>query len=416
KKKKKIYIYIYIYIYICIFKHIRKPMCLLCQASLGQFKSSNFQQHFNTNHGWINNNFPIGSEVHAFKVKTLKSEFEKQVQAFSKFAKESENVTLASYQVAWNIAHAKKPYSEGDFVKTCLTDVAAILCPDNNSLQKQISDLSSDTELQLHSDIQTCAYLSIAIDESCDIQDKPQLAVFVCTVSDDCKIKELLDVVAVKERTCGVDINQALMLVIEKAKLPLQKLTAIATDGAPAMLGAVSGLVGLCKADKSFSKFWTFHCIVHREQLVSKHLNTENVMSTVLEIANYFRMHALNHRQFKSLLAELNEKELPGDLALRYVVHWLSRGKIISHFFELLNPMRMLLKEKGKLHPKLTDPQWVLDLAFLADMLSHLDRLNLDLQGKMKMLPEFTQSVFAFINKLKLFRAQMEKAYQESVS
>uniref|UniRef100_H3AFK5 Uncharacterized protein n=1 Tax=Latimeria chalumnae TaxID=7897 RepID=H3AFK5_LATCH len=322
--------------------------------------------HFNTNHGRINNDFPIGSEVCAFKVKILKSQFVKQTQAFSKFAKESENVTLALYQVAWNIDRAKKSYSEGDFMKTCLTDVAAILCPENSSLQKQISeiqlsrhtierrisDLSSDVELQLHSAIQTCACLNIAINESCAIQDKPQLPVFACIVSDDCKIKEeLLDIVALKGRTRGVDIKQALMSVLEEAKLPLQKLTAIATDRVPAMLGSVSGLVwDFVKLRKAFLNF-----------------------------------------------AEVNDKELPGDLALHCAVCWLSRGKVINRFFELLNP------------PELTDSQWVLDLAFLADILSHLDKLNLDLQGKVKMLLELTQSMFAFINKLKLFRDQMEK-------
>uniref|UniRef100_H3B7Z8 DUF4371 domain-containing protein n=1 Tax=Latimeria chalumnae TaxID=7897 RepID=H3B7Z8_LATCH len=159
------------------------------------------------------------------------------------------------------------------------------------------------------------------------------LTVFVCTVSDDCKIKEeLLNIVTLKDRTCGVDIKQALMSVIEKAKLPLQKLTAIATDGASAMLGSVSGLVGLCKTDKRFPEFWTFHCVVHQEQLVSKHLNMENVMTLVLEIVNYIQTHTLNHRQFKSLLAELNNKELPRDLTLHCAVHWLSRGKVINCF------------------------------------------------------------------------------------
>jgi len=42
-----------------------------------------------------------------------------------------------------------------------------------------------------------------------------------------------------------------------------------------------------------------------------------------------------------------------------------------------------------------------MDLAFLVDMLSHLDKLNLDLQEKLKMLPDLVQSMFAFSNKLK---------------
>ena len=50
-----------------------------------------------------------------------------------------------------------------------------------------------------------------------------------------------------------------------------------------------------------------------------------------------------------------------------------------------------------------------MDLGCLVDILCHLDRLNLTLQGKFKMLLDLVQSVFAFINKLKVFKAHFEK-------
>ena len=50
-----------------------------------------------------------------------------------------------------------------------------------------------------------------------------------------------------------------------------------------------------------------------------------------------------------------------------------------------------------------------MDLAFLVNMLYHWNRLNLNLQGKLKMLPDLVQSVFAFINKLKLFKTHIQK-------
>ncbi|KAK9543263.1 hypothetical protein VZT92_001054 [Zoarces viviparus] len=79
-----------------------------------------------------------------------------------------------------------------------------------------------------------------------------------------------------------------MMAAFAKANLPIPKLTAIATDGAPAMIGSVNGLVGLCKADQTFPEFWNFHYIIHREQLVSKSLNLY-VMKPVMEIVNYIR-------------------------------------------------------------------------------------------------------------------------------
>lgn len=400
-----------------------KPFCLICQESLAHFKASNLQRHFSSVHPNIDQEFPKGTELRKHRLVTLKSQAKKQMQCFQKFTKQSETVTLASYQLAWNIAQAKKPYNEGDFIKKCLIEAVEILSPEDDKLKKSISDvqLSRHTverrisdinraiESQLHSDLQACEYFSVALDESCDIQDKPQLAIFARSVSNECMIKEeLLDIVPLKDRTRGIDVKETMMAAFAKANLPIAKLTAIATDGAPAMIGSVNGLVGLCKTDQTFPDFWNFHCIIHREQLVSKSLNLDKVMKPVMEIVNYIRTHALNHRQFRNLIAELDQG-LPGDLPLHCTVRWLSKGKVLSCFFELLDAVKLFMEEKGKDYPELSDLEWIMDLAFLVDMLCHLDRLNLTLQGKLKMLPDLVQCVFAFINKLKLFKAHIQK-------
>ena len=200
------------------------------------------------------------------------------------------------------------------------------------TIDRTISDINIVIESQLHSDFQTYEYFSVALDESCDIQDKPQLAIFTRFISTDCFIKELLDIVSVKDRTCGIDVKEAMMAAIEKVNLPKAKLTAIITDGAPAMIGSVNGLVGLCKADQTFPEFWSFHCIIHREQLVSKLLKLSNVMKTLMKIAKYTRTHAFHHRQFKNLIAELYQG-LPGDLSLHCTVRWLSKSRYSLAFF-----------------------------------------------------------------------------------
>ncbi|CAM2100029.1 unnamed protein product [Caretta caretta] len=217
----------------------------------------------------------------------------------------------------------------------CLTARTEITSPENENLQKKISglqlsrhtverrisDLNSDIESQLHLKLQQCEYLSIALDESCDVQDKPQLSVFVHTVSDDCVVREeLLDIVPLKDRTCGRDMKEALMLLVAKHYFPLQKLTAIATDGAPSVWGSVNGLVGLCKSDESLPELWTFHCIIHWEQLVSKSLKFDHVTKPVLHIVNFIHSNALNHRQFQNLIEELDEDDFPDDLPFHCAV------------------------------------------------------------------------------------------------
>lgn len=54
---------------------------------------------------------------------------------FQQYARHAEAVTLASYKVAWNIAHAKKAYEEGNFIKQCLTDVIETLAPENKKTE-----------------------------------------------------------------------------------------------------------------------------------------------------------------------------------------------------------------------------------------------------------------------------------------
>ena len=285
-----------------------------------------------------------------------------------------------------------------------------------HTVERRVSNISMVIESQLHSDPQTWEYFTVALDESCDIQDKPQLAIFVRSVSNDFVIQEdLLDIVPLKDRTRGIDVKASMMAAFAKASLPIPKLTAIPTDGAPAMVGSVNGLLGLCKADQAFPKFWNVHCIIHREQLVSKSLNLDNVMKPVMDIVNYIRTHALNHRQFRNLITELDQG-LPGDLSLHCTVRWLSKSKVLSRFFELLDAVKLFMDEKGKYYPKIADPEGVMDLGVLVDMLYHLDRLNLTLQGKSKMLSDLVQGVVAFISKLKVFKAQFEKGQLKQFS
>ena len=142
------------------------------------------------------------------------------------------------------------------------------------------------------------------------------MVIFAPSVSKDYLIKEeLLGIVPLKDRTRGIVVKEAMMTAFAKANKPIAKLIAITTDGAPALIGSVNGIVWLYKADQTFPEFRNFHCIIHRQQLVSKSLNLENLMKTMMEIVNYIRTHAFNHRQFKNLFAELDQG-FPGDLPL----------------------------------------------------------------------------------------------------
>lgn len=44
--------------------------------------------------------------------------------------------------------------------------------------------------------------------------------------------------------------------------MPLHKLSAMTTDGAPAMVGKINGFIGICKKDESFSNSMSYQCII----------------------------------------------------------------------------------------------------------------------------------------------------------
>ena len=299
-----------------------KPFCLICQASLAHFKASNLQHHFSSLHANIDREFPQGTELCKHKLITLKSQAEKQTQFFQKFMKHSETVTLASYQMAWNIARAKRPYNEGEFVKTCLCDAVEILSPENNKLKRmvagvqlsrrtvehRISDINTVIESQLHSDLQVCEYFSIALDESCDIQDKPQLAIFAQSVSNHCLTIEWIPwYCAIKRQNPWHRCERSNDDSICESKYAHSKTNCNNHGWSACHDWICERTCGVCKADQTFPEFWNFHCIIHREQFVSKLLNLDNFMKTVMKIVNYISTHALNHWQFKNLIAELDQ-------------------------------------------------------------------------------------------------------------
>lgn len=96
---------------------------------------------------------------------------------------------------------------------------------------------------------------------------------------------------------------------------------------------------------------------------MSKSLDLDSGMKPVMEILNYIRAHALNHRQFKNVIAELDQG-LPGHQPLHCTVSWMSKGQVLSRFFELLNAVKLLMEEKDKDYPELSDLKWTMDLAF----------------------------------------------------
>lgn len=90
-------------------------------------KDYNVRRHYETKHQTYTSY--TGAEQEQ-KVKQMAASLVAQQQYFFRANKTQENATIASYKVAQLIARHGKPFSDGDFIKQCLTKVAGIMCPE----------------------------------------------------------------------------------------------------------------------------------------------------------------------------------------------------------------------------------------------------------------------------------------------
>ena len=80
------------------------------------------------------------------------------------------------------------------------------------------------------------------------------------------------------------------------------------------MLGKHSGEIALIMNDDNYPEFLPIHCVIHREHLAAKYFKYDHVMKTVLEIVNFIRSSAKQHRQLRNFVEELDEDVISNDV------------------------------------------------------------------------------------------------------
>lgn len=154
-------------------------------------------------------------------------------------------------------AKAGKPFIEGEFVKKCILQAAHIVCPEKNgqfnnislsanTVAGRISDLPSDIYNQLCEKAKCFSVYSVALDETTDITDTAQHAIYVHGVDDNFGLmEEFLTVIPIHGQITAKEIFHQLCDAIENAGLPWKSFVGLKTDGAPSMTGRKNGLVAL---------------------------------------------------------------------------------------------------------------------------------------------------------------------------
>jgi len=119
----------------------------------------------------------------------------KQQPVFTSSRDTSATAVKASYLTANDITLVSKPYSEWEFVKTCILKAAEIVCSEKlqifanisltrNTVAERISNIFANLDSQLKNKVKLFGTFSVALDESTDISDVAQLAIFIRGVDE----------------------------------------------------------------------------------------------------------------------------------------------------------------------------------------------------------------------------------------
>lgn len=399
-------------------------MCLLCSSTVAIPKKYNVQRHFEAHHGGFSSCFPLGSELRKQKVEELKSTLPLPQLRLARPVP-CKNTTIASFKIASLLAKRKKPFEDGELIKQifldagdCIFDgfsnkkeiMAAIqkLQLSGNTVTRRIKAISGDLEDQLQSDLQRCLWVSLQLDEAIDVTDSSKLAVMARMVFSDLSVKEeLLKLLPLKGQMKGEDIFWTFKSYAAEIRLPLHKLSSISAGGEQAMADHHSGFIAHCENDRSFPKFLSYHCIVHEEAVCVEVLPFKHVVDTVTKIIHSIQAASSRHGLLKALLEDAETES--GDLPVRTEMRWLQPGKVLASFLNLIEEIKEFLNSRNLRVEQLDDRLWLVDLAFVVDLMEKLNRLKAELQGEDGHIAELISSVHSFQGKLRLWKLHFER-------
>ena len=401
----------------------KKPVCLICGFCVSVVKKYNLERHYISNHADLDVKYPAGSELRREFVVRKTTALSSQKAFFTKQSDLSRSLVVASYEMALLLAKKKKPFTDGEEILKPALQIAARMLGDkqvetkfkdiplsNNTMTRRVEDLAEDVQEQVAFHASNCKFFSLAMDESTDLSDTAQVTIFVRAVSDNFDvIEELLGLESLEGTTKGSDLFSALKTCVQKSNLDWAKLDSICSDGCPSMTGKHCGCLALLERFLERQLF-QYHCIIYQEALCGKSLQLKHVMDSVTKCVNKIRARALNRREFRQFLLDMEEDY--GELILHCEVRWLSKGKVLSRFWDLKNRVLEFLTEIDELPAErkcLEDADWQNDLAFLVDITSHLNVLNVQLQGSNKLFTNMCNSVASFEMRLQLFATQLSQ-------
>ncbi|XP_045046745.2 zinc finger MYM-type protein 6 isoform X2 [Desmodus rotundus] len=390
-----------------------RSQCVICGEILSaeNMKPANLSHHLKTKHSELEN-----KPVDFFEQKSL--EMDCQNSSFKKCLLVEKSLVKASYLIAFQIAASKKPFSTAEeLIKPYLVEMCSEVVSSsagdkmktiplsNNTIGHRIDELSADIEDQLIQKVRESKWFALQIDESSEISNITLLLCYVRFIDNDCSdIKEeLLCCIEMPSQITGVEIFELINKYIDNKSLNWKHCVGLCTDGAASMTGRYSGLRAKIQEVAVNTVAFT-HCFIHREHLAAEKLSPclHEILLQSAQILSFIKTNALNSRMLTILCEEMESERV--NLPLPAEVRWISRGRILTRLFELRHEIEIFLNEKhSDLAHYFLDEEWVARLAYLSDIFSLINELNLSLQGTMTTLFNLYNKMDVFKEKLKMW-------------
>ncbi|XP_006150206.1 protein FAM200A [Tupaia chinensis] len=334
----------------------------------------------------------------------------------------NERALLSSYLVAYRVAKEKMAHTAAekiilpacmDMVRTIFDDKSAdklrTIPLSDNTISRRICTIAKHLEAMLISRLRSGVEFAIQLDESSDIVSCPALLVYIKYVWKDDFVEDLLCCLNVSSRITGLDLFIELeKCIVGQYKLSWRNCKGISSDGAANMTGKHSRVIEKLLEATYNCALWD-HCFIHREALVSKEMPPSliDVLKTAVKIVNFIKGSSLNNRILEIFCSEIGVNH--AHLLFHTEVRWLSQGKILSKVYELRNEIYIFLIEKQSYLANIfEDNIWVTKLAYLSDIFSILDELNLKIQRKNNDTFQYLEHILGFQKMLLLWQTRLK--------
>ncbi|XP_014774615.2 SCAN domain-containing protein 3-like [Octopus bimaculoides] len=160
-----------------------------------------------------------------------------------------------------------------------------------------------------------------------------------------------------------------------------EKITSCAAEGAPVMMGKKNVCLKLVKDENP--EMLLVHCVIHRENLISK--NMSPILNEVLKsVIKCIKVNTKCERLFKQFCENADYVRLLSHPEVR----WLSKGNCLKRFMELFDVSDFLSDKPEMKHLLTVDGKAF--VSYLTDICEKLNMLNEQLQGSNKILIDLT--------------------------